>query len=198
MTQYNSWTGTAGKQTASLGVNEAYGKIGLDMMRERRIASGGVGTVEGPHQSGGTMGANEGARWKANENSGTQVSFTQGRLDKSLLERAESIVDSFDSENVVELVINVEALRGIVLELWKTAKNSSQFHQDILSTLENALLSKHDFTGEDMGLFREAIRDLKNKVLVGEHVETISGRFINQGFSPLAFLSEIGEGDGSK
>ena len=66
----------------------------------------------------------------------------QGNLDKSLLERAESIIDSFNSDEVVESVINLEALRGIILGLWKSAKNSHQYHQDILSTLENAILSK--------------------------------------------------------
>jgi len=119
-------------------------------------------------------------------------------LDKALLERAESIIDSFDSDDVVESMINLEALRGIVLGLWKRARNSSYYHQDILSTLENALLSKNDFTEEDMELFHETIQDLKNEHLVENHVKIISERFIYQDFSPLAFLSEIKDEDSDK
>lgn len=121
-----------------------------------------------------------------------------GKLDKALLERAENIIDSFDSSNVVEFTINLEALRGIVLGLWKRAENISFYHKDILSTLENALLSKNDFTEEDMELFQETIRDLKREVLVEGHYKILSERYIYQDFSPLAFLSEIKDEDSDK
>jgi len=137
------------------------------------------------------MGADEKPQWRPELDMIVEKPVARGGLDKALLERAESIIDSFDSDDVVESMINLEALRGIVLGLWKRARNSSYYHQDILSTLENALLSKNDFTEEDMELFHETIQYLKNEHLVENHVKIISERFIYQDFSPLVFLSEI-------
>lgn len=194
----NIQTGTIEKHTGIIRARDGVGQINSDASTEDITPPVVYGISGRLSRLDMTQGAYELYPLEPRRGPVERSPAIQGNLDKSLLERAESIIDSFNSDDVVESVINLEALRGIILGLWKSAKNSHQYHQDILSTLENAILSKNDFTGEDMALFREAVRDLKNKHLVEGHVKIISESFINQGFSPLAFLSEIKDGDDSK
>jgi hypothetical protein len=193
MTDFNIHTGNAETQTINKEDNP-----NLDSTGETEISGKGSVAIHKSNISEGTMGAGEETQWRSGKSLIDEKPLGHGELDKALLARAESIIDSFDSDDVVESMINLEALRGIVLGLWKRAKNSSYYHQDILSTLENALLSKNDFTEEDMELFHETIQDLKNEHLVENHVKIISERFIYQDFSPLAFLSEIKDEDSDK
>jgi hypothetical protein len=120
-----------------------------------------------------------------------------GGLDKSLLKRAQIILESFDCDDAVSVAINIESLRGIILQLWESAANASQFHQDILAVLESAMLSVVSPSSHHLSVFREAIRDLNSDLLAQAHVDVIRRRFISAGFSPLALLTEIDE-DGVK
>ena len=191
MAFYNLQTETNQKQTSISGEEDSFSQIRIIITGEEGAVSDDIGTGGAMWQPEGTLGAHEETQSITRPKRTVEPTVSRGRLDLSLLDRAEDIIDSFSSDDVVESVINLEALRGIVLGLWKSAKNSSPYHQDILSTLENALLCKNDFTTENMALFQEAVMDLKNEVLVEEHVKVISSRFIKQGFSPLAFLSGI-------
>jgi len=118
-------------------------------------------------------------------------------LNKPFLERAKSIIDSFKPDDVMDAKVNLEALRGILLQLWNSAASSSQFHQDILATLESAMLTVESPNEGQLSVFREAIVDLENCVLTQAHVDVIRRLFIGEGFSPLALLSEIEDGDES-
>lgn len=118
-------------------------------------------------------------------------------LNKPLLEHAKSIIESFKPDDVIDAKVNLEALRGILLQLWNSAASSSQFHQDILATLESAMLTVESPNESQLSVFREAIVDLENGVLTQAHVDVIRRRFIGEGFSPLALLSEIEDGDES-
>jgi len=120
-----------------------------------------------------------------------------GALDKSLLERAKSIIDGFNCDDIMDATINLESLRGIVLQLWESATSGTQFHQAILAILESALISVESPNEGQLSVFREAISDLENDVLTQAHIDVIQRRFIGEGFSPLALLSEIEEGDDS-
>lgn len=118
-----------------------------------------------------------------------------GRLDETLLKRAESIIDGFDYVDPLNATVNMESLRGVVFELWESAATSSEYHQDILAALESAILSI-DIPNEDqLSVFREAIRDLRNGVLTAEHVDIIRRQFAVNGFSPLALLDEAEDGN---
>jgi hypothetical protein len=121
----------------------------------------------------------------------------KGGLDNSLLRRAQSILDSFNCDDVMDATINMESLRGFILQLWESATNSSQFHQDILATLESAILSIESLNKNQLSAFREGIKDLGNEVLTQDHVDIIRREFIAKGFSPLALLSQIEGGNGS-
>jgi len=116
-------------------------------------------------------------------------------LNKSLLKRAKDIIDSFNHHDVMEATIDLESLKGIVLQLWESATNGTQFHQEILATLESAILSVESPNESQLSAFKEAVMDLGNDVLTQAHVDVIRRRFISEGFSPLALLTEIEDVD---
>jgi len=116
-------------------------------------------------------------------------------LDRSLLNRANNIIDSLDHRDVVEATVHLESLRGIVLQLWESAATSSQTHQEILAVLESAILSIESPNEGQLSAFKEAVMDLGNDVLTQAHVDVIRRRFIGEGFSPLALLSELEDGN---
>jgi len=111
-------------------------------------------------------------------------------LDRSLLNRAKDIIDSFNNCDVMESTIDLESLRGTVLQLWESATNGTQFHQEILATLESAILSVESPNESQLSVFKEAVMDLENDILTQAHVDIIRERFVAEGFSPLALLSE--------
>lgn len=120
-----------------------------------------------------------------------------GGLDKSLLKRARSIVENFNVSGVMDAAIDLESLRGVLLQLWQSATDSTQFHQEILTILESAAISVESPTPTQLSAFREAIIDLGRDVLAQVHIDVIRRRFISEGFSPLALLSEIKNGESS-
>lgn len=117
------------------------------------------------------------------------------RLDKALLKRAQSIIDGFDRDDVMNATINMESLRGVILGLWESAANSTLFNRDILAALESAILSIEIPSEDQLSVFREAINDLESEILTASHVDIIRQRFIANGFSPLALLDEVEDGD---
>jgi hypothetical protein len=120
-----------------------------------------------------------------------------GKMDRKILARAEEILYGFDIEDPIASRVDRESFCGVVLQLWEGANECSDFHQDILAILENGVLSTENFQPKHLSLFMEAIKDLKNDVLTQAHVEVINHRFIAEGLSPLALLSEIEEENGS-
>ena len=120
-----------------------------------------------------------------------------GGLDKSLLKRTRNIVENFNVSSVMDAAIDLESLRGVLLQLWQSATDSTQFHQEILAILESAVISVESPTPTQLSAFREAIIDLERDVLAQVHIDVIRRRFISEGFSPLALLSEIKNGDSS-
>lgn len=116
-----------------------------------------------------------------------------GRLDKHLLHRATDIIDSFDSSDRMAYEINLESLRGIVMQLWESATSSTAYHQEILAMLESAVISVDLLSEGQLSALREAISDLESSPLTHVHVDIIRDRFIEEDFSPLALLSEMEE-----
>lgn len=124
---------------------------------------------------------------------GNQRATASKRLDKALLKRAVAILGSFDPDDVVTAQVDMDALRGLVLELWENAQSATQDHQDILALIEEAVLSVDSLTEDQVSGLREGFRDLEKPVLGQVHVDVIRGRLIGQGFSPLALLSELAD-----
>jgi hypothetical protein len=143
-----------------------------------------------------TLGADEEPPELMTGRSGTQHPSTPKALDKSLLRRAISILESFDSQDIVAAQLDMDALRGLVLELWDSAESATQLHQDILALVEEAVLGINSLNQDQVLVLKEAFRDLANPILVQVHVDLIRDRLIAQGFSPLALLSELAD-DGS-
>jgi hypothetical protein len=142
-----------------------------------------------------TLGVSEDFPKAAQAPLGGRKQVAIGRLDKSLLERAKDIVESLRVNDVMDTAINLDSLRGIILQLWESATNSTQFHQEILAFLETAVISIESPNENQLSVFKEAIIDLENDVLAQAHVDIIRSQFIKRGFSPLAVLSEIEDSD---
>jgi hypothetical protein len=78
------------------------------------------------------------------------------------------------------------------MALWESAADCSQFHQDILAILENAVtcMRADDTlapTESRLRVLREALNDLRQPQLAGAHVEVARSQFIREGFPPLGF-----------
>lgn len=142
-----------------------------------------------------TQGASEMNSWGKKTSLEVSKKVFRGRLNETLLKRAESIIDGFDCVDPLSATINMESLQGVVFELWESAATSSEYHQDILATLESAILSIDIPNEAQLSVFREAIRDLRNEVLTAEHVDIIRQQFAVNGFSPLALLDEAEDGN---
>jgi hypothetical protein len=143
-----------------------------------------------------TLGADEEAPQLVPSRAGTQYASAPRGLDKALLRRAVTILESFDSHDVVATQLDMDALRGLVVELWESAQSATQLHQDILALIEEAVLSVTSLSQAQILALKEGFRDLANPILVQVHVDLIRDRLIAQGFSPLALLSELAD-DGS-
>jgi len=156
----------------------------------RGLKTSGPSIVDryGPNE---TLGANMEAPARAKIALAKERKPVAGGLDKPLLKRAKNIIDSFNHHDVMEATIDLESLRGIILQLWESATNGTQFHQEILATLENAILSVESPNESQLSAFKEAVMDLGNDILTQAHVDVIRRRFIAEGFSPLALLSEV-------
>ncbi len=143
-----------------------------------------------------TLGANTEETAGRGSVSLTTSATLRGSLDNSLLKRAADIIESFKAEDPISAVNDLESLRGIILQLWENAAEATQYHQEILSLLESAMLSVEHPSEGMLRCFREAILDLQNTVLSQANVDVIRRQFIRQGFSPLALLSDSEDMDG--
>ncbi len=144
-----------------------------------------------------TLGADEEAPQLVTNRADTRYASAPKGLDKALLRRAVAILESFDSHDIVATQLNMDALRGLVLELWESAQSATQLHQDILTLIEEAVLSVTSLNQDQILALKEGFRDLANPILVQVHVDLIRDRLIAQGFSPLALLSELADDGGN-
>ena len=162
------------------------------------MAGATKGNVSGrkARSTNATLGADEEAPQLVANRADTRYTSAPKGLDKVLLRRAVAILESFDSHDIVATQLNMDALRGLVLELWESAQSATQLHQDILTLIEEAVLSVTSLNEDQILALKEGFRDLANPILVQVHVDLIRDRLIAQGFSPLALLSELSD-DGS-
>ncbi len=87
--------------------------------------------------------------------------------------------------------IDLAALASVVFGMWASAVNSSDQHKAILTILEQAVLSATTLNDAQISALRSALVDLSSEVLTESHVEVTRTSFIDEGFSPMALLSEI-------
>lgn len=185
--------------------------VGEILLEDFKTESFGTGT-SGSEISGGaslapdtsailhsveTLGANEQPPCERLQRSLGPTKIASAHLDKSLLERAKTTLEDFNINDAMQATIDLGSLRGVVLQLWETAATSTQFHKEILAILEAAVISLESPNEGQLSVLREAIIDLQNDVLAQAHVDVIRRQFINEGFSPLALISEIENGDNS-
>jgi hypothetical protein len=117
-----------------------------------------------------------------------------GKIDPSLIRDATALLDSIDPSDPYESTLHLASLSGILITMWETAVDSSPFHQDILATLENAILSLRQgetpsVSEDQVKAFREALLDLAQPLLIAQHPAIVHSQFLAAGFRPLAFMN---------
>lgn len=167
------------------------------------LAEGGTNVVPGTTKGNvsgrkvrsmnATLGADEETFELGASRVDTQRPSAPRGLDKTLLKRVIVILENFDSHDVIAAQLDMDAIRGLVLELWDSARYATPLHQDILALAEEAVLSIDSLNHAQVLALKEAFHDLANPILVQVHVDLIRDRLIAQGFSPLALLSELAD-----
>ncbi len=120
---------------------------------------------------------------------------TQGQpIDAALLRRAEETLNSLDDADEIDMQLLLAGLVGIVSDLWESAAEASDIHQEILATLENGVRvaagrGRSLSTDESLAI-RGAVHFLKQPRLVRSNAESIRSEFVEAGFQPLGFLEE--------
>lgn len=115
----------------------------------------------------------------------------QAKLDQALLRKARELVSSIVPSDPYETQLFLMALAGTLAEMWESAAASSEWHQDILATLESAVkatVGEGTVNGAQVRFFREALSDLQQDRLVQKHAEVIRAEFVRQGFPSLGFM----------
>jgi len=105
-------------------------------------------------------------------------------------------LESINPEDQFETQLQLVSLSGTTMEMWETAAESSEAHQEVLAILENGVRQvARDgmLSDEQLSAIREALRELPQAVLVRSIVETIRVRFLSAGFGPMAFAEDVRE-----
>lgn len=118
-----------------------------------------------------------------------------GRLDRTVLSRAQELLEDIENETPEGVSVSMEALRFVVAELWRSALKSSEMHRAVLAVIESALLSSDEISANRAAAFRGAFRDLAAAIISPQHLEVIQSQFIDQGYNPMALLSDLGKLD---
>jgi len=121
---------------------------------------------------------------------------TSGRLDRRLLSRAGEILENIEGLEEAEMALAIESLRCILCELWNTAASATSQHQSILAIAESMVNAVDSISLAQAAALRGAIVDLERDNLTETHVEVTRSRFIEEGYNPLAILSETSPADG--
>jgi len=117
----------------------------------------------------------------------------QGQIDRQLLDQAQEIIENSAPDDA-EILVRLDSLAGIVCELWRSAAKSSQYHRQVLTAIETAVLvatEKASITSEQISAIRQGILDLGLKSLTQAHIESIASHLMDSGISPLAPLGGL-------
>lgn len=124
-----------------------------------------------------------------------QVDRREG-LDSRLLGRAREILEGIDLESPEEIVLCLPAMRGIAVELWRSAIKASREHQDLLALVENALISWDCLDEKRAKSLLGCFRDLSAPLVTEAHLDVARSLLVRCGWNPLGFLGEGADGEG--
>lgn len=119
------------------------------------------------------------------------VAHGKGNLDLALVDEAIDTVESLDPGEPLTLIVRLGSLCGLLNELWRSAAESSQYHQQILAAAESAAISAlraSAVTDSQLAAIRAALKDLTSPILTQANVDSISSLLVDEQFSPLAIL----------
>lgn len=134
-----------------------------------------------------------------------QASFEMPTTEEGFSDVISPSSNSFSStglshiENVLNLIvadqkipITLASLTSAVCALWKEASTVSLLHQEVLASLESAVLQCRQagsVTAQQHGFLRFALSRLSFPVLIQTNIETIGDQFAEVGFSALPFAN---------
>ena len=124
----------------------------------------------------------------------SEIRAGTGAIDSRLLDHAIETVESIDPTDPQAFSVRLASLSGLVCELWRTAKSSGQFHRQILTAVDNAVvcaLRSESVTQHQLSAIREAIVDLRSPILTQANVDSIASHMIDEGYHPLAMVSDL-------
>lgn len=116
-----------------------------------------------------------------------------GNIDVALIRKATEITESISLDDSFDTQLHLTSLQGLACDMWASASESSEVHQELLAVFESAVIQTNadgTATPQQLDLFRECLCDLSRPSLVPAHAEVLRSQFIRIGFKPLAFLDE--------
>jgi len=118
---------------------------------------------------------------------------TKGKsVDAVLLGHAEETLKSLDGADELDVQLLLTGVVGIVSDMWESAAEASNIHQEILATLENGVRvaaerGRSPSAAESLAI-RNAVYCLKQARLVRSNAESVRSEFVEAGFPPMGFL----------
>ena len=113
-------------------------------------------------------------------------------VDAALLRRAEEMLKSLDGADELDVQLLLTGVVGIVSDMWESAADASDIHQEILATLENgvriAAERGRSLSAVESLAIRSAVFSLKQARLVRSNAESVRSEFVEAGFPPMGFL----------
>ncbi len=114
-----------------------------------------------------------------------------GAIDADLLRQAREIALNLEPEDEFNTQLQLDSLKGLVADMWKSANAAGELYQDVLAILENGVRQAAVLLGTvNMGqaaAFREALTCLGETELVKSYADVLRSEFVQQGFRPLGF-----------
>ena len=122
-----------------------------------------------------------------------------GAIDGDLLRQASEIASNLEPEDEFNTQLQLDSLKGLVADMWKSADAAGELCQDVLAILENGVRQAALLGTVNMGqaaAFREALTYLGKTALVKTQADVLRSEFVQQGFRALGFAdSDVDEAE---
>ena len=116
------------------------------------------------------------------------------RFDQVLLDHANELLESMDTNDQVTATVNLAEIGAIVAGFWEMADRVTPTHKMILAALDAgilAALSADSISSEELAVFRVALSDLSMPIVSEIQAEDIRSRLIDLGKKPLFIVSNV-------
>ena len=98
----------------------------------------------------------------------------------------------------MECILTLGSIRKISLELWDSVTSCSDNHCDLLALIEDVTRHWKELDQDKARVLRAAFLDLSLDTVADTSVDVTRSGFIDLGWKPLAFLTDLKNGDPDK